>query len=220
MLLINGKNKAAKLVFFFSKKIFLIGLVFVLSGCMQDSDHRDNNEIKKLKEEIRALQDKVDTNQRALDSRFGGLQKQIDNTSSKMNDFTKLILSAFFENTKLMDSVLSPPEATFTPASTGYAPILTPVGVFFVKLRRLSKYIDGYKVTFSVGNPNYATFRDVGVSVKWGNGHSTEQHIMYPLAPGFWEDTTFTISPAKPDAVHSMIVSLAPNTAMLKDRKA
>lgn len=119
----------------------------------------------------------------------------------------------------------------FTPASKGYAPVWTEAGNLLVTLTNISKYANGYKLTFQIGNPTLATFSNVKMKVAWNkayekdadysewskNEKTTEVALDSALYPGKWNTIVVTISPAKEEETGSLEVTLNTSTIALSN---
>lgn len=120
-------------------------------------------------------------------------------------------------------------ELIFSPSEKGqgYSVAHTNLGSLFVSLEHISKYADGYKVTFKIGNPNYAIFDKVKVTLYWGHPMPSEnlldwvkslrkniQIINKPLIPGIWNKVEFILSPATAQETGYMSLSLEPNQVL------
>lgn len=102
--------------------------------------------------------------------------------------------------------------AIFTPSSKGYSVVHTNVGFLIVSLESLTRYANGYRVTFEIGNPSYITYDGVTISLEWGEDvhqknksdldwiralRSEEVEVNKPILPGMWNRVSVILAPAK-----------------------
>ncbi|WP_169818452.1 hypothetical protein, partial [Legionella parisiensis] len=94
---------------------------------------------------------------------------------------------------------------------------------------KLTKYANGYKAIFNIGNPNYVTFSGLKVNIGWTkadniyeinkNGknklRTAEITINKPILPGIWNKVAVILSPAKSDDINLMILSITTNEILL-----
>lgn len=120
--------------------------------------------------------------------------------------------------------------ALLTPATKGYSAVYTDQGIFFISLESLNQYADGYKATFLIGNPNYATFYSMKLQLQWGRArsekedygnwhealHSEEIEANTPILPGRWNKVTVVLSPAPANEVGTILVLLEPGQIYLE----
>lgn len=100
--------------------------------------------------------------------------------------------------------------AIFTPSSKGYTTINTNLGNFLVSLESLTKYANGYKAVFNIGNPNLVTFNGLKIDVGWGEDTSPTNKnsapkkkfktnkitVNKPILPGVWNKISIILAPA------------------------
>lgn len=98
----------------------------------------------------------------------------------------------------------------FKPGSNGFASLSTNIGYLFISLDNISKYADGYKVSFFIGNPNVVNIKDLKLNIKYGKSFveggnfkkwqdSLKSQIVTVdkvLLPGVWNKITIVLSPA------------------------
>jgi len=173
----------------------------MLSGCTPEnqSNSNQNEEISSLNTQISSLQNQINQ-----------LQNDANQTSSKISQMNKSY-------------------ALFTPSSKGYSTINANVGTFVVSLDSLSKYANGYRATFSIGNPNLMTFNGIKVQVQWGEAYTPDKNysdwirslkseeidINKSLLPGVWNKVTVVISPATSKETGVIFLSLVTNIVYL-----
>jgi hypothetical protein len=119
--------------------------------------------------------------------------------------------------------------AEFDPGGPGgYGRIDATGGYFLVVLENATPYVDGFRVTFRVGNPSSVTFDGLKVHAKWGpradmkdpkfnwtawQESMREKDIDLPdtLRAGAWNRVSFVLSPAKPEQFGYVALSLDTN---------
>lgn len=63
----------------------------------------------------------------------------------------------------------------------GYQDIETNCGVFPIKIKDVKSYLEGHKITFSIGNPYSATYEDYKVNITWLNDREKENKQTFLL---------------------------------------
>ena len=66
---------------------------------------------------------------------------------------------------------LERPDAILETTAKGYCTVRTRSGYFFVSIDRIEPYLDGHKVFVRIGNPMFATFGDLNLTVRWGSNY-------------------------------------------------
>jgi hypothetical protein len=89
-----------------------------------------------------------------------------------------------------------------------YAPVKSPAGPVLVVLENMEPYLDGFKITFRLGNPTSASLSGVKGKISWGAAFDVNKPTenIEPLskqfddptvfAPGTWTNLTISIGPA------------------------
>jgi hypothetical protein len=188
--------------------LILMGLILI--GCSQD----DHKSIKELRETGRELEAQLN----ALEGKIKYLDSQIS-----MLRLEKIMSDR---------SVIS-----FTSSSEGFNRLDTDTGTFFVALKNIQEYANGYKVTFSVGNPDAATYDAVDLKVLFGRTYqNTESYVEWkkslkesksslkkPLLPMTWNTIDVILAPADKADIAYIELSMAPKVIKLgndfRDRK-
>lgn len=117
----------------------------------------------------------------------------------------------------------------FDPRETnGYSQVLSPVGTLLVKLQKVEPYLDGYTITFLVGNPSGARLSGVTGSVKWGEeidwndvksfDRVQEKKFDLPVEfqAGAWSAVKLNVGPAKPEQMRRLIFAPVFNSLVLR----
>lgn len=116
-----------------------------------------------------------------------------------------------------------PDKVDFAPSSAGYRQVATDSGVFLVALDKVTPYANGQKLTFRIGNPQSATFRNPTVAVRWGmpspavggmDGNyakayaewqaslqSKSERLLTDIRPGVWNTVTIVVAPATSEEI-------------------
>lgn len=155
-----------------------------------------------------------------------------DNKSEKISEVEHQINQLQNEVNQLSSNVskINKNFAVFTPASKGYTTVYANVGYFVVSLDSLKKYANGYRATFSIGNPNLITFNGITLHIQWGEAPSSRYKNYYdwinsfksekieinkPLLPGIWNKITVVLSPATPNETGVISLSITTNQILL-----
>ena len=151
-----------------------------------------------------------------LTAKYLELQRQVDDMHSKLHEVDR----------RLGDT------AYFRPSSQGFQVVWVDKGFLYVQVRDLKPMDGGYRVTFDIGNPMYASFRDVRAQVSWGlpdlrgpasdesapEGRTLEQAVQKELKPGSLTTVSFDVSPASGDEIASFSIRLKASSAALVRR--
>jgi hypothetical protein len=110
--------------------------------------------------------------------------------------------------------------ASLSGTTQGFELARTDYGSFLVSVGNIEPYMDGYKVTLSIGNPLDADITDGTISIKFGTSPTdtlgtVSQAINQPIVGGHWTDEVIMIAPAKAEQLDYMGVSLDPTGLVL-----
>ena len=118
---------------------------------------------------------------------------------------------------------------TFDPRdAAGYLNVASPVGVLLVKLEKVEPYLDGYNLTFLIGNPTAARLSGVSGVVKWGEEidwndpksfeRVTEKKFEMPIDfhSAAWTPIKISIGPAKPAQIRRIIFEPVFNSVYMR----
>jgi hypothetical protein len=110
--------------------------------------------------------------------------------------------------------------ASISGTTKGFELAKTEYGSFLVSLINVEPYLDGFKVTLSIGNPLDADVTDGTISIKFGTSatdslSTVSQAIDQPIAGGRWTDVVVAIAPARAEQLGYMGVSLDPTGMLL-----
>jgi hypothetical protein len=144
----------------------------------------------------------------AIEERFGHIENDVSRISNQVSVLEWVVTDT---NT-----------AIFSPKEEGFQKIETGVGDVYVSLENITPYADGYKVTFTIGNPSAANILNARASLSYGSPFNrevsyeawraglkqVEKKIQAPLKPSTWNKVTFVISPAKADETGYLLLKL------------
>lgn len=106
-------------------------------------------------------------------------------------------------------------------------------GTFLVSLKNIERYLNGYKVTISIGNVSSATFKGFDLTMTWATAEpsiganidgwskwydsrkSKTETYTQELLPGSWNQVEMILLPVRADELGYLEVSLATNTVRL-----
>lgn len=177
------------------KIIFIVLVIGYLSGCSEEPlGSKTKIQLTTINSTIQKQQNRIErleTREKFLQFQISRLQNQSTELSSKMDSFQNSL-------------------AIFTPSSKGYTTINTKLGNFLVSLQSLTKYANGYKAVFNIGNPNQVTFSELKINVGWGENippsnissdpqkkfKTNEITINKPILPGMWNKISIILAPA------------------------
>lgn len=134
---------------------------------------------------------------------------------AKIDNLNKRVDREIESNTKLFLDLLkmskfNSNEIVFSPSSDGYAYFHTDEGNFPVSLNKLTKYANGYKASFLIGNPYSIEYKDTIITLRWGEPKKPSQsyeewektlkrreiNVVKRLLPGVWNKVSIVLSPA------------------------
>jgi len=189
----------------------------VLAGCNQQQDEDQNRRLAALESQIHRL-DTLSSNEveaiKYLNDQISPLQQSIWQLQrSTGGSYTEVDLAS----------------------TGGYVPVRGRFGVFLVSVKNVEPYLDGYRVTFEVGNPQYATFSNLKIKTVWGSKFEYSKatnDVNYvenynaslkrkefsqadKLLPGSWNKVSIVLSPAKSDELAAFSISFDAETVSL-----
>jgi hypothetical protein len=134
------------------------------------------------------------------------LQKQIINLKW---DLTKLKLRV--DGLMSGSAEISTEDKTYGIANTSY-------GAFAFVCKNLTPYLDGYKAELQIGNLTSATFHGAFINVIWGQNFdkSKEISVNSKLFPGRYTNLDVVLTPAKPEEIKIISVTINLNTMSLQ----
>src|SRR5262249_7141847 len=103
------------------------------------------------------------------------------------------------------------------PTEKGYERIDTVSGFFLISCDDAKPYLDGYKLSLRVGNPTTATYSGFRFNVRWGGTfqspsdttfHQKDVSFTNTLKPASWNNVDLVITPATPEEMKSIFVSM------------
>jgi hypothetical protein len=179
------------------KAFFLLALSLLVSGC---TDRSDRARMAAIEEKNKRLEDGSILLRQDI--------SQLKSDVKKDEEAVLFLLGKINETDGIKPASLSGTTKGFELARTDY-------GSFLVSLVDVQPYLDGYKVTLSIGNPLDADVTDGTISVKFGPSeadslNTVSQAIEEPLAGGHWTNVSVTIAPARAEQLGYMGVSLDP----------
>ncbi len=119
----------------------------------------------------------------------------------------------------LVEAAQTPASAEFDPqAPKAYARVRAPSGALLIRLEKMEPYLDGFVVTFMVGNPTTATFAGAEGEVSWGQqidwkdlktlqSQSMKFKVQDRFPPGVWTPLKINIAPAKPEFARRITIT-------------
>lgn len=201
-----------KVFYVFFAISFVFSLYFIEQAVVQELNGKNvvlNDAIMESKLQIKDLKSKKDL----LETYVDYLATRIKNLSDDIESFKKNY-------------------AVFTPSSKGYSTVNTELGNFLVSLDSLTKYANGYKIIFNIGNPSQVTYSGLKVTVSWGayenfpskvssgnpRGFRTNEFtINKPILPGLWNKVSVILSPATAKETGIIILRLSADEIALKN---
>lgn len=84
----------------------------------------------------------------------------------------------------------------------------------FASCRSIEPYLEGHKVTISIGNPHSFSFYDIKGTIKYGMNlidsieNSAEANFTQPLAAGSWTTVVVTVNPSKAEEMRYIALTM------------
>ena len=155
-------------------------------------------------------------------SQLSVLQSELSKLSKRLDKI---------EAESLMRLINEPGDSvTFDPQeSTGYGRLVAPTGVLLIKLSKIEPYLDGFALTFMIGNPTTATYSGVEGEISWApaidwNKPETMDKftakkfkIQDRFPAGMWSPMKITVGPAKPEDVRRVTVKPSFNVLSMRE---
>jgi len=166
--------------------VMLLSIVFVITGCDKISNISNPQTPPITSVDLQILKNKI----ALLENKLFLLQLQL----ATMNDMPAIV----------------------TTEDNGYSIANTKFGPFLVTANKVVPYLDGYKITLTIGNMTNAVFDGSKINVSWGEKfeQSKEVDVTNSFYPGYTK-VEFAVTPAKPDEVKALRVKLDFNIVRL-----
>jgi hypothetical protein len=179
----------------------LIVCIIFLPGCIEEKSKDVDNKIAKLEHKVKLLENNYDD----LWSRTFDLELKQDRYDTCCLD----------------------------PTDKSYQRIDTNLGFFLIACEDVKKHIDGYKLLINIGNPLYLKYNGFKLKVTWGKKYISkeityekwkeslrEKELNYTdiIYPGAWNKVEMIISPAKPNEIGYLNLSIQVNNVGLYQR--
>ena len=111
----------------------------------------------------------------------------------------------------------------------GYQRIDTNCGFFLISIKEAKPYLDGYKIILNIGNPSTIVYSGFTLKVKWGKRFEKgekyadwskslkekEEKFTQELRPGVWNKIELVLSPAKPEQLGYLKISMKTDVVKL-----
>lgn len=161
---------------------------------------------------------KVKNNQ--IETKFDGIDKR---------------LSELYWKVMFMESdINSRNTATLDPVQKGYSVVNTNSGMLLVSVNQVDPYLDGYKITYHIGNPMFMTFNGFRLTVKYGRQFDAKKDgidkfeswqkslkeissdLTDQLSPGSWNKVELIIPSTKAEDIRYLEVAIKTDQVALR----
>lgn len=164
----------------------------------------------------------------AILAKIDNLNKRVDwEIESNTKLFSGLLKMSKINNNLLKMCKFKSNEIVFSPSSEGYAYFNTDEGDFLVALEKLTKYVDGYKASFKIGNPSSIRYENAIITLRWGEPKKPSQpyeewektlkrreiNVVKSSLSGVWNKVDIVLSPATAKETGFIGLSLKINKA-------
>jgi hypothetical protein len=185
---------------------YTIVLCFLLAGC---SNHDKDARLAALEAQDRRLETETRAQRHELDRVKADIEKVKE---SDMNGF-RFLLEGIDDAGNSKPAVLSVTDRNFSVARSSF-------GSFPLRVTNAVPYMDGYKITLSVGNPLAADITAGKILIEFGESptgalSSVSQDIEQPILGGGWTDVDIIIAPVTASQLAYLEVSLEPTQIAL-----
>lgn len=164
---------------------------------------------------------------------YTDIESKLKSQDDRITDIDAMInlITGLSNRVQTLEQIQFSQTGYFTPTDTKYRTIHTNLGNFMVSLDDVVKYAGGYKLSFNIGNPNFASYTNVNIKLHWNTTlnpntkdwvktmRSKEDTILSPLLPGSWNKVTEIISPATEKEIGFISLELEPNILELQNPK-
>ncbi len=202
-----------------SIRILSIFFVFILLlGCDTKNPNSDRS------------MDKINNTISQLENNILISKKQIEDLK---NDMQELKNDVYEKRGRDIVNEITHRVAMFTPSSKDFSTVNTDVGMFYIALKDIQKYANGYKLILSIGNPNSVTYNNLHVTVTYGksmkgydwvldllSSKKYEATILVDILPNYWNDISIILSPAQIEELEAFWVAINPSTVKLKIKES
>lgn len=172
-------------------KIVLLFLFILLSSC----DQINNKKETELSARLTQLENSIAEQKRDLNS----IKDQYHKLSEQVLDFR-------------IENDLSQ-MAFFTPDTKSAQPITTNAGIFFISLRNIEKYANGFKLLFQIGNPSSITIESMEIEVIYGPLNNKRKYkitLTKPILASQWNDFSVVLAPASENDLAHIAITVNP----------
>lgn len=229
-----------------------VSLSFLLASCGVDSDrasdHSNSEELSKLKKEFYVFENDILSKMKDLGSKIdtlGGKVDEVDNDrfldtldTVKRSDFLKFETETTEDILEIKQRIINPSTVFNLKEKQGFSRINSDGFVFCVSVDDVQPYLEGFKVSFKIGNPMFATFHNPKVHIKWGKGFfkyykeqksegskvsdifdswkgslkEKEISTLKELKPGVWNKVEFVLTPSTLEEIEYVEFSMEADT--------
>jgi hypothetical protein len=145
---------------------------------------------------------------------------RLDSTTRAMQqEITELESSVRYLKSTIARLTSNEQAALISTESEDYGLARTNFGMFTVKCKNVTPFLDGYKVKLEIGNLTSATFHGAKLTVNWfpdvidtsdvlGNWHGKDFDVLTLLQVGRWNEVEVTLTPATPLQIKNLSVLL------------
>lgn len=165
------------------------------------------------------------------------LQKELDSQASRISNLEKSVADLKSEISVYQFELDQKQQRHDTilldPSSRTFQRLDTDTSSFLVAVEDVVPYLNGYKLTVSIGNPTTATFSGVTIKIRWGKAYNFNEFsdssyaewsksiqekdvsLTGDLSPGSWNDVDLYLLPATADELGYLEISMTSPTISL-----
>ncbi len=214
---------------------------------LKESLESSKKDVASLKLEISELKKQSDGIKQqdvtSLKFEISELKNQTEEIKKLVNSKVGVGSDTFLNIYKRLWAIEQYNSVSFDPSGQkSYQRLDTNNGTFLILLDNVTPYLDGFKVTLSIGNPSAATYSGLKLNVSWGKrfpvyeenkideymknseiaNASTKEKVISltdSLQPGSWNKVTLVISPASAKEFGRLGVTLTTDQVVLRTNK-
>lgn len=186
--------------------LILIIIVIIFPSC--DKQNRDENkELDELKGRVRDIEFEIK------------IQESI--TKKHFDDLIQLEYDFLLDGKRIKHLFIDLKNCN------GFQTVYSSYGMFFVSVKDVQPYLDGYKITFEIGNPGNVTYTNPKITLKWGldlNNENLDElnkikerefNILKDLERGYWNKIEIFVNPLKSNELGFLDFSIETPTIKL-----
>lgn len=227
-------------------------LVVFMTSCSAESDkvndYSSSEEFSKLNKELQVLEEDFLSKIKELGSKIEAMNGKIEEIEEnrfldcldlvEQEDFLRFKNKTTDDLTGIKGLIVSSSTIFNLKEKQGFSKINSDGLIFCVSVENVQAYLDGFKVSFKIGNPLFVTFQNPKIHIKWGKDpfkyygeqksegksisgifdswkkslQEKEITILKDLKPGVWNSFEIVLTSSKLDEIEHVEFSMEVDT--------